>query len=307
MLYKKPPAFDQLRVFRCLCYVHNQNHNGDKFASRSRRCIFLGYPYGKKGWRLYDLDKEECFTSRDVLFQETVFPYLEKLPEQAPSTPMIDSPTTTPIEDTLSHLDDTDTPSTNTDTPSTSTPDINDSTNTDTTAPTTTTELGRGLRTKKPSTRLADFVINTVSLTPLTAFASSESSGTVYPISDYYTTARFSESHCSYLEALSLVVEPRSFREAILHGEWKHAMQIEIDALELNKTWDLVTLPPGKIALGCKWVFRIKLKADGSLERYKARLVVLGNNQIEGIDYGETFAPVAKMTTVRIFLDIAAK
>ena len=54
-------------------------------------------------------------------------------------------------------------------------------------------------------------------------------------------------------------------------------------------------------------VFRIKLKADGTLERYKARLIIPGNHQVEGIDYGETFAHVAKMTTVRIFLDIAAK
>lgn len=84
-------------------------------------------------------------------------------------------------------------------------------------------------------------------------------------------------------------------------------MRHEIDALELNHTWDLVELPPGKVALGCKWVYRIKLKADGTLERHKSRLVVLGNNQIKGIDYEETFAPIAKMTTVRIFLDIAAK
>ena len=102
-------------------------------------------------------------------------------------------------------------------------------------------------------------------------------------------------------------MEPHSFKEAVLLDVWKKAMRFEIDALELNKTWELVPLPPGKTALGCKWVFRIKLKAYGTLERYKARLVILGNHQVEGIDYGETFAPVAKMTTVRIFLDISAK
>lgn len=316
MLYKRQPAFDQLRVFGCLSYAHNQNHNGDKFAPRSRRCIFIGYPYGKKGYRLYDLEKEECFTSRDVLFQENVFPYLDKQTDPPIITPSIDPQTTMTTEE---HLDAPDQPSNTTDIHLTS-PDISPTSSTSTSlqpsptpletsaTPTTTDqELGRGLRTKKPSTRLTGFVKNTVSLTPLTAYASSSSSGTVFPISDYYTTARFSESHCSYLTALSLTVEPRSFKEAVLHDVWKKAMRFEIDALELNKTWDLVPLPPGKTALGCKWVFWIKLKADGTLERYKARLVVLGNNQVEGIDYGETFAPVAKMTTVRIFLDIAAK
>lgn len=88
---------------------------------------------------------------------------------------------------------------------------------------------------------------------------------------------------------------------------WKDAMRFEIDVLEQNHTWDIQELPPGKIALGYKWVYKIKLKADGTLEGYKTRLVVLWNNQVEGIDYGETFAPGAKMTSVRNFLDIAAK
>ena len=75
ILYGKAPQIAHLRVFGCLCYVHNQEHKGDKFASRSRKCVFIGYPYGKKGWRAYDLETGTFLISRDVVFNEEKFPY----------------------------------------------------------------------------------------------------------------------------------------------------------------------------------------------------------------------------------------
>ena len=133
-----------------------------------------------------------------------------------------------------------------------------------------------------------------------------QSSGSLYPIARYVNCDKFSLRHCAFLAAITAGVEPNSFAEAVKDKKWREAMQQEIHALENNGTWIMEPLPVGKRAIGCKWVFKIKYQADGTVERYKARLVILGNKQVEGIDYKEMFAPVAKLVTVRTFLAVAA-
>lgn len=83
-------------------------------------------------------------------------------------------------------------------------------------------------------------------------------------------------------------------------------MHKEIKALQDNGTWETCTLPVGKKALGNKWVYKIKLHADGTIERLKGRLVILGNHQKYRVDYFETFSPVIKMPTIRSILSLAA-
>lgn len=104
--------------------------------------------------------------------------------------------------------------------------------------------------------------------------------------------------------------DPSSYREAFTHIhalEWERAMQAEFESLEHNDTlkYEQVDSAAGRRPIGCKWVFRAKINLDGS-KRYKARLVIKGYEQVPRIDFGDTFAPVAKLVSFRMQIALSA-
>lgn len=340
LLHGSTPGYENLKVFGCLAYAHNQRRGGDKFASRSRKCIFVGYPFGKKGWTLFDLKTQQVFVSRDVVFVEDVFPsfaenqdaprvdveldsdwliqqqYIDRnlsigassseteaaafnedtvaLPEVGPAAISSEvGSATIPTElgpaatsDTIINVGPDTSPRDNPPTtgsvethhtiePSTA----DDREGLSQTEPEVIAEFGRIMRPKQRSIKLKGFVLRTVEAGPILP-----SPTCPFPISDVLTCEEFSPQHRTFLMAITSGVEPMTFRDAISDKRWSAAMRTEMDAHGINHTWDITELPQGKKALGSKWVYRIKYLADGTIDRYKARLVVLGNNQKEGVD-----------------------
>jgi hypothetical protein len=103
--------------------------------------------------------------------------------------------------------------------------------------------------------------------------------------------------------------EPETYAQAMRSPEsdkWKIATEEELNALNRNNTWDIVDKPANRKIMDNRWVFRIKRNADGSIERYKARLVVKGFQQVPGTDFDETFSPVVRYDSHRLLIAIAA-
>ncbi|GAU39942.1 hypothetical protein TSUD_149520 [Trifolium subterraneum] len=134
----------------------------------------------------------------------------------------------------------------------------------------------------------------------------SSSIGTLYPIFSYHSLAHLSKSHSAFTMSVTLHTEPKTYIEACKSEHWIQAMNSELEALARTGTWKIVDLPPNFKPIGSKWVYKIKHKSDGTVERYKARLVAKGYNQVEGLNFFDTFSPVAKLTSVRMLLAIAS-
>ena len=164
-------------------------------------------------------------------------------------------------------------------------------------------ELRRSTRTRKTPTFLEDYH-HQIMMSPCSKKLE-ENKKVRYPLNSVLSYKNLSEKQLNYSLSISSQTEPQSYEEAKQFPEWIEAMKAEIEALEANKTWEIMDLTPNKVPIGCKWVYKIKRRADGEIERYKARLVAKGYTQREGINYMETYSPVARLTTVQTIIVVA--
>ena len=127
-----------------------------------------------------------------------------------------------------------------------------------------------------------------------------------HPISSFVSYNHLSFSSCSFIASLDSISLPNTVREALSDPGWLSAMVDEMQALDDNGMWDLVSLPTSKKAIGSRWMFAVKCNPDGSAARLKTCLVVKGYAQTYGVDYSDTFSLVAKLTSVRLFISLVA-
>ena len=155
----------------------------------------------------------------------------------------------------------------------------------------------RSTRSRRRPSYLQDFEVSNIS---------NNAVSTKYPINSLLNYNSLSDNFKNTNMLISSTEEPQNYEEAIMHPSWVQAKKEELKALEDKKTWSIIELPLGKIAIGCRWVCKIKHKEDGSIKCYKACLAAKGYTQIEGLDFLDTFAHIAKLTTFRLFLALAA-
>ncbi|CAN1192604.1 Retrovirus-related Pol polyprotein from transposon TNT 1-94 [Linum perenne] len=301
VLYKKPPTYNHLRVFGCLAYASTLQHGRTKFAARALPCVFIGYQPGIKGYKLVDLQSHKVLFSRNVIFHETILPY------KPPDSVLSDVNESTPISLPLHTLDNLAPDVTYESNPNVDHIDSafqeedipenqSDHNEIDLSVPV----LRRSNRISKPPSYLKDYHC------ALLSTGHPIHDNALFPLHHYISYHNLSPSQQHFSLSISVEPEPQTYWEAVRSENWKQAMNDELQALVSNGTWVITELPAGKRAIGCKWVYRVKYKADGSVERYKARLVAKGYTQVYGVDFTDTFSPVAKINSVKTLLAVAA-
>ncbi|GBE88792.1 Retrovirus-related Pol polyprotein from transposon TNT 1-94 [Sparassis crispa] len=292
------PSMAHLRVFGCKAYVHVPKEKRQKLDSKMFECMHLGFAANRKAYRLVHRVTGRIVESRDVYFDEGT--------EVAPSRVTIDVTPTQEAPDARPQLlpsprpprptvedvpdEDEDTPAL-LDVDDSDDEDDDDNADEDSDDDVPLPEITRcaATTTSSPGSRTAPFRSNAHG-------TDSENAEEVGDAENAHKATSWDEPQ-TYEEAMS---RPDAAR-------WKAACAEELHAFVKAELYDEVERPQNRKVIDCKWVFKIKRGPDGEIEKYKARLVAKGFTQVEGLDFNETFAPVAKFASVRTLLALAAK
>lgn len=268
----KPVDYSNLRVFGCPAYAHV---NDGKLSPRARKCIFVGYVSGVKGYSLYDSESHKVFISRDVSFHEDALFSSQHNTAVVPSMGDSEDASEKVELEVLTRPPNVEVPRT-----------LSGNTISTSTMERTTTQTGPSKVQDRPKrhTRMP-------------------------PKYDDYECDLVAYA-LNVAEDIDQGSDPLSYSEAIScpdSSKWLFAMNEEIQSLHKNSTWDLVELPKDKTPLTCKWIYKHKDGIPGVEQaRHKARLVVRGCHQKEGIDFNEIFSPVVRQTSIRVLLGLVA-
>ncbi|KAJ0503054.1 putative RNA-directed DNA polymerase [Helianthus annuus] len=339
---KLPPTLTlEPRVFGCSAFVHIPKTDRGKLGPCAEKCVFLGYGINQKGYRCYSPKRRHMYTTMDCDFLETEFFYTAQHNGQGesdidtlswlklfPSSQEVVHNTHDESSTSQETDESTSTSATNQDPPilvpepeasNSQTFDIHESQNDD------TTYISHDLQDNISNNHeihaeqhmqeepvqgetVEKYVLPPRAnrgVPPKRYSPERETKSSRYPMANI-TKGNLSKEAQAFTSSLYDEEIPNSVEQALNSQNWKEAMEEEMRALIKNETWDKSALPPDKKPVGCRWVFTIKHKPDGTIERYKARLVAKGYTQTYGIDYSETFSPVAKINTIRVLFSIAA-
>lgn len=252
-------------MFGCSCYPNLTAYRNDKLGPKSSRCVFLGYSPLYRGYKCYDPITKKSFVSRHVIFDETTFPFAETTSLTSTKND-VDSDMVI-IRMSVTFMPLYGSPSTISE-PITSSP--------------TTTSITQDQNPPAPSS------ISTTTL-PTTIIITRSKSGVSKPKSLPYDFVAHHSSLYSlpsvFASILHSEIELKNYKAAAKDVEWVHSMTTENKALKGNNTWGLVPFEDGMNVLGSKWVYKIKYNSDGTIERYKSRLVAQGCTQQDGVDF----------------------
>lgn len=323
------------KTFGCVAYVYIQSQFRSKLDKRSIKCIFLGYSGSQKGYKCLCPNTRKMYTTLDVVFDENMPYYSSSLSskmdiQQDNYWCIIDVATTGSkvnnssaeswtSEGNINNISPEEPQEADQERNSLPIPitQVNSRRNDQVQQPNFSSEIlhhsDSSLENEQESnlnmSHESDLPIavrkGTRECTKYHKFLSNKGYSSIDPLEKVISYDRLGPNFKLFTASLDTVTIPTTIEEALGHPGWKQAVTEEMSALVKNNTWSLVTKPEHIIPIGCKWVFTLKYNSDGTLNRYKARLVAKGFTQSYGIDYVETFAPVAKLNTIRIIFSLA--